>query len=147
MQFTDFTVEGNRKAFEDVLTKVEDYLGQNYDLIIGGDRISTESKIVSVNQANKEQVIVRVSKCSQELAEKAMQIADRTFHSWRKSKPEMRADILFRAAAIVRRRKHEFSALLVKEVGKPWNEADCLINKTTIIREPKGLYKLHGVCQ
>ncbi len=36
----------------------------------------------------------------------------------------MRADILFRAAAIVRRRKHEFSAILVKEAGKPWNEAD-----------------------
>src|SRR5699024_6281949 len=32
--------------------------------------------------------------------------------------------ILFRAAAIVRRRKHEFSAHLVKEGGKPWKEAD-----------------------
>src|SRR5699024_7837475 len=29
-----------------------------------------------------------------------------------------------KAAAIVRRRKHEFSALLIKEGGKPWNEAD-----------------------
>ena len=53
-----------------------------------------------------------------------MQVADETFQTWRKSKPEMRADILFRAAAIVRRRKHEFSAILVKEAGKPWNEAD-----------------------
>ena len=41
-----------------------------------------------------------------------------------KSNPEIRADILFRAAAIVRRRKHEFSAILIKEAGKPWNEAD-----------------------
>ncbi|PNB75880.1 1-pyrroline-5-carboxylate dehydrogenase, partial [Pseudomonas sp. FW305-BF6] len=41
-----------------------------------------------------------------------------------KVKPEVRADILFRAAAIIRRRKHEFSALLTKEAGKPWNEAD-----------------------
>lgn len=41
-----------------------------------------------------------------------------------KVKPEVRADILFRAAAIIRRRKHEFSALLVKEAGKPWKEAD-----------------------
>jgi 1-pyrroline-5-carboxylate dehydrogenase len=31
---------------------------------------------------------------------------------------------LFKAAAIIRRRKHEFSALLTKEAGKPWNEAD-----------------------
>jgi 1-pyrroline-5-carboxylate dehydrogenase len=39
-------------------------------------------------------------------------------------KPEIRADVLFKASAIIRRRKHEFSALLTKEAGKPWNEAD-----------------------
>ncbi|MBO1913574.1 aldehyde dehydrogenase family protein, partial [Microvirga sp. 3-52] len=64
------------------------------------------------------------SKASQELAEKAMQVADETFNTWRKVKPEFRADVLFKAAAIVRRRKAEFSALLTKEAGKPWNEAD-----------------------
>ena len=37
--------------------------------------------------------------------------------------PAIRADVLFKAA-IVRRRKHEFSALLTKEAGKPWAEAD-----------------------
>lgn len=36
----------------------------------------------------------------------------------------MRADILFKAAAIIRSRKHEFSALMVKEAGKTWVEAD-----------------------
>ncbi|MFC0273196.1 L-glutamate gamma-semialdehyde dehydrogenase [Metabacillus herbersteinensis] len=122
--FTDFSVEGNKKAFEESLQLVESYLGQNYDLVIGGERISTEDKIVSVNPANKEEVIGTVSKANQEIAEKAMQVADSTFQTWRKSKPEMRADILFRAAAIIRRRKHEFSAILVKEAGKPWKEAD-----------------------
>jgi len=122
--FTDFSIEENMKAFEAGLKTVESYLGNNYDLIIGGERISTEDKIVSVNPANKEEVVGRVSKANRELAEKAMKVADKTFQTWRKSSPEMRADILFRAAAIVRRRKHEFSALLVKEAGKPWNEAD-----------------------
>ena len=53
-----------------------------------------------------------------------MQVADETFKTWRKVKPEFSADVLFKAAAIVRRRKDEFSALLTKEAGKPWNEAD-----------------------
>src|SRR5690625_2648796 len=53
-----------------------------------------------------------------------MKVADEKFETWRKSDAKMRADILFRAAAIVRRRKHEFTALLIKEGGKPWNEAD-----------------------
>jgi 1-pyrroline-5-carboxylate dehydrogenase len=122
--FTDFSDEKNKEAFLTGLKTVESYLGQDYDLIIGGERISTEDKIISYNPANKSEIIGRVSKANKELAEKAMQVAYETFQTWRKTKPEMRADILLKAAAIVRRRKHEFSALLVKEAGKPWKEAD-----------------------
>ncbi|WP_226683057.1 L-glutamate gamma-semialdehyde dehydrogenase [Sutcliffiella horikoshii] len=122
--FTDFTKEENKQAYLEGLKLVDSYLGQDYDLVIGGERVTTEDKIVSVNPANKEEVIGRVSKADRDLAEKAMQVADETFKTWRKVKPEVRADILFRAAAIIRRRKHEFSALLTKEAGKPWNEAD-----------------------
>lgn len=121
---TDFSKKENEAAFLKELKTVEGYLGQDYPLIIGGERIVTDDRLVSVNPANKHEVIGNVSKASQELAEKAMNIADETFETWRKIKPEFRADILFKAAAIVRRRKHEFSALLVKEAGKPWNEAD-----------------------
>ncbi len=122
--FTDFTVEENKKAFEAGLSTVQSYFGKDYDLIIGGERISTEDKIVSVNPANKAEVVGRVSKANRDLAEKAMKVADETFNTWKKVKPEVRADILFRSAAIVRRRKHEFSALLTRETGKSWNEAD-----------------------
>ncbi|TXK91862.1 L-glutamate gamma-semialdehyde dehydrogenase, partial [Parageobacillus sp. SY1] len=66
----------------------------------------------------------RVAKANKELAERAMKTADEAFRTWSRTSPEARADILFRAAAIVRRRKHEFSAWLVKEAGKPWREAD-----------------------
>ncbi|MFC5602184.1 L-glutamate gamma-semialdehyde dehydrogenase [Sporosarcina koreensis] len=122
--FTDFTQAENKKAYEEALKTVEGYLGQDYPLIIGGERIMTEDKLVSTNPANKEEVIGRVSKASRDLAEKAMNVADETFKTWSKVKPEFRADVLFKAAAIIRRRKHEFSALLTKEAGKPWNEAD-----------------------
>lgn len=115
--FTDFTNEENKQAYLKGLKLVDSYLGQDYDLLIGGERVTTEAKIVSVNPANKEEVIGRVSKADRDLAEKAMQVADETFKTWRKVKPEVRADILFRAAAIIRRRKHEFSALLTKEAG------------------------------
>ncbi|KMY53003.1 1-pyrroline-5-carboxylate dehydrogenase [Bacillus sp. FJAT-27231] len=122
--FTDFSKPENKKVFEEALQLVEGYLGQDYPLVIGGERITTEDKIVSYNPADKKQVIGRVSKASREHAEQAMQAAVKAFESWKKVKPEIRADVLFKAAAIVRRRKHEFSALLVKEAGKPWNEAD-----------------------
>ncbi|WP_062352742.1 L-glutamate gamma-semialdehyde dehydrogenase [Bacillus kwashiorkori] len=122
--FTDFSNEDNRKKFLAGLDLVNSYLGKDYDLVIGGQRVTTEEKIISINPANKEEVIGRVAKASRDLAEQAMQEALKAFETWRKSKPEMRADILFKAANIVRMRKTEFSALLVKEAGKSWREAD-----------------------
>ena len=122
--FTDFTKEENRNAYLEGLKIVDQYLGQEYPLIIGGERITTEERIVSYNPADKNQVIGSVSKASKELAEKAMQEADKAFQTWKKVKPEIRADVLFKAAAIIRRRKFEFSALLTREAGKPWDEAD-----------------------
>ncbi|MCJ7842434.1 L-glutamate gamma-semialdehyde dehydrogenase [Lederbergia sp. NSJ-179] len=122
--FTDFSKEENKQAFQDGLALVDSYLGQDYPLIIGGEKVTTTEKIISINPANKKEVVGRVSKANQELAEQAMNSALEAFESWKKTKPEVRADVLFKAAAIIRRRKHEFSALLVKEAGKPWNEAD-----------------------
>ncbi|MDQ6596024.1 L-glutamate gamma-semialdehyde dehydrogenase [Bacillus salipaludis] len=122
--FTDFTIKENKQAFEDALMFVQSQLGGEYPLVIGGERIRTDKKTISVNPSNKEEVIGTVSKANQELAEKAMQAALSTFETWKNHDPEERANILFRAAGILRRRKHEFSAYLVKEAGKPWREAD-----------------------
>ncbi|MBE2974394.1 L-glutamate gamma-semialdehyde dehydrogenase [Priestia megaterium] len=122
--FTDFTIAENKDAFESALELVQSELGKDYPLVIGGELITTEDQIQSINPANKTEVIGRVSKADQDLAEKAMQAALSTFNTWKKEAPEARADILFRAADIIRRRKHEFSAYLVKEAGKPWKEAD-----------------------
>ncbi|NGY69737.1 L-glutamate gamma-semialdehyde dehydrogenase [Bacillus megaterium] len=122
--FSNFKDEDNKKEFEKALTYVNSQIGKHYPLIIDGERIETDEKTISTNPANKDEVIGRVSLANKDLAEHAMQSALNAFESWKKWKPEHRADVLFRAAAIIRRRKHEFSSYLVKEAGKPWNEAD-----------------------
>jgi 1-pyrroline-5-carboxylate dehydrogenase len=122
--FTDFSKEENRAAFAVALAKVESQLGKEYDLIIGSERIKTEKKIASLNPSNKSEIVGYVSKATQELAEKAIQAAASTFEFWKAIPGEHRARYLFKAAAILRRRKHEFSAWLVKEAGKSWAEAD-----------------------
>jgi 1-pyrroline-5-carboxylate dehydrogenase len=122
--FTDFSLEENVRDFKRALKQVKKELGKDHNLVIGAEKISTEEKITSVNPANISEIVGTVSKANKDLAEQAMQVADKTFQLWKKWDPEVRADILFKAAAIVRRRKHEFSAYLVYEAGKPWNEAD-----------------------
>lgn len=122
--FTDFSIEENRIAFEKALSNVNEIMGKAYPLVINGEKITTEDKIVSYNPANKEEVVGIVSKAKKEHASMAIEAAAEAFEEWRYWNPEERANILFRAAAIIRRKKHDFSALLVKEAGKPWNEAD-----------------------
>ncbi|MCQ6276495.1 L-glutamate gamma-semialdehyde dehydrogenase [Bacillus sp. V3B] len=122
--FTNFSNEENKKEFKEALKKVNAQLGREYPLVINGIKILTEEKIASYNPAIKTELIGKVSKANQDHAEQAMQAALTAYDSWKKWEPEARAAILFRAAAIIRRRKHEFSAYLVKEAGKPWKEAD-----------------------
>lgn len=122
--FTDFTVEENRKDYQEALDYVKSQLGKEYPLIINGEKVFTEKKSVSENPANHKEVVGYVSQCSQDLAKQAMEAADEAFSSWKKWDPAARANILFRASAMIRRRKHEFSAWLTYEAGKPWKEAD-----------------------
>lgn len=122
--FTNFNDEKNQQEFSAALRAVEQELGKEYPIIINGERITTEAKITSVNPSQKSEIVGIVSKADQELAEKAMQAAAQKFEEWKAIPGSHRARYLFKAAAILRRRKHEFSAWLVHEAGKSWAEAD-----------------------
>ncbi len=122
--FTDFTNEANYNAFKDALRLVKSQFNKEYPIIINGEKIYTNREIASYNPANKEEVVGIVSKADMELAGKAVQEATKKFEEWKKWPADARARLLFKAAAILRRRKHEFSATMVYEAGKSWPEAD-----------------------
>lgn len=121
---TNFNDPANKAAFEAALKLVESRFGEKIPLVIGGERIYTDDTIKSTNPSDPSQVIAYVGKGTKELALKAIKVADKTFESWKHYDPIARARILLRAAAIMRRRKHEFSATMVVEIGKNWMEAD-----------------------
>ncbi|RAS82051.1 L-glutamate gamma-semialdehyde dehydrogenase [Priestia endophytica] len=122
--FTEFLIEQNYREMEQALEHIKSYLGKKHSLLINGKNVETDEEITSINPANKEEVVGYVSKASKEHAEDAMKAAHHAFESWRLWDAEARAELLFRAAAITRRRKKELTALLIKEGGKPWKEAD-----------------------
>lgn len=121
---TDFSKEENAQAMRAAIAKVQSELGREYPLVIGGERISTERKFDSINPANHTQLVGRFQKASRELANRAVETAYKAFQKWRNSSAEERAEIVFRVAAILRERKHEFSAWMIHEAGKTWPEAD-----------------------
>src|ERR1043165_7134370 len=113
--FTDFTKEENAQAMRDALEKVQRELGREYQLVIGGERITTESKLARINPANRRQVVGRCSKATKELANRAVEAAAEAFQTWRNTPAEKRAELLFRVAEIMRERKHELSAWMLYE--------------------------------
>jgi 1-pyrroline-5-carboxylate dehydrogenase len=122
--FTDFSVTDHINDFQEALRKVESELGQEYTLKIGPDRIETIQKRKSINPSDVKQLIGIVSQADTGLAHKAILAAAAAFEDWKKVTPPARARVLYKAAALLRRRKHEFSAWLVYEAGKSWAEAD-----------------------
>jgi 1-pyrroline-5-carboxylate dehydrogenase len=120
----DFTDPKNIQAMEKALGQVASSLGKRYDLIIGGKKITTPDTIQSLDPSNPPSVVGVSSKAGQKEAEMAMEAALKTFETWKRVSPEERAEYLFKAAAIIRERKFEFSAWMVYEVGKSWVEAD-----------------------
>lgn len=121
---TDFSNTENQKKYEQALKLVEGYLGETYPLIINGQRVETDDLYESVNPANHQEVIGRIHQATIKHAEKAMKVALERFETWKNVPAKVRADVLFKSAAILRKRKFEFSALMTKEAGKPWIEAD-----------------------
>ncbi len=122
--YTDFSREETRRKMEEALAGVHSQFGKRYQLVIGGERYSTAEFFPSTNPSRKGEVIGYFSKATAEHAEKAMQAALKAFEVWKEVSPEKRAELLFRSAAIMRRRKHELAAWMIYEVGKSWAEAD-----------------------
>ena len=121
---TDFTKPANRKAMEKALAKVKSILGKEYPLVIGGEDIFTQNKFNSTNPSRPNEVVGTFQKADALLADRAIEAAAAKFEEWKWVDPKKRADYLFKAAKIMRKRKHEFSAVMVYEVGKTWPEAD-----------------------
>ncbi len=57
-------------------------------------------------------------------AKRAVDVADRAFAAWRDTAYSARAAVLVGAASRMRARRDELSALIVRESGKVWREAD-----------------------
>lgn len=121
---TDFTTPEHQSAMNLALAKVSSEVGREHAIVIGGERITGLKTFDSLNPAKKDQIVGKFQEGSAEHVERAMEVAWTAFESWRREPVETRAGLLLKAAKLLRERKHEFSAVMILEVGKTWAEAD-----------------------
>ena len=123
-EYIDFGRQENLSSMQQALEWVDSQKGRHYPLIIGGERVDSKEKIESLNPSNFREIIGTSASATVEQAEKAVRRACEAFESWRHVSARERAGYLFKAAAIIRRRKLEFSSWMVEEAGKNFQEAD-----------------------
>lgn len=121
---TDFTDPNNRQEFAEAIEYVRSQLGQRYPIVIGGEEHFPGDTFDSINPARPAEVVGTFAKGTRELADRAVRTAYDAYQNWQYVHPYERARYLLKAASEMRRRKHEFSAWMVFEVGKSWVEAD-----------------------
>ncbi len=122
--FTDFSKPENRKGMEDALRHVKGMFGREYPLIIGGENVTTTEKTKSLNPSHPSEVIAIFQKGTAEMANRAVEAANRAFDRWKRVPAEERVACIYRVGEILRKRRLELNAWLVYEIGKTWAEAD-----------------------
>ncbi len=120
----DFSQEPNRSKQAEALAHVQSQLGREYGLIIGGESIKACKTFKSINPSKKSEVIGAFQSASPEQAVQAVEAASRAFEKWKKAPAQQRANILFKAAELLRARRFENNAWMILEAGKTWVEAD-----------------------
>lgn len=126
---TDFAKQEEVEKLQAEIKKFREQLGQTYPVVINGERIETEDKLISYNPGKKTEVIGYMSKVDQAMAEKALLEAVDKFETWKRVKPADRAEYLFKAAEVMRKRRHELSAVMILEAGKDYVEADAEVSE------------------
>lgn len=122
--YTDFTKPDKAAAVHVALAKVRSQFGNEYDLLIAGDRRRSDSKLESANPSKPSEIVGIHQKGSDQDARDAIEAAYSYFRSWSEVPIEERAGLLLRLAQLLRDRKYEFDAWLVVEAGKTWAEAE-----------------------
>ncbi len=122
--YADFSDPVQRSRQQAALDAVRLELGHSYPSRIAGAECGADAEFTSWNPALPSQAVGHHCKATPAMAARAIESAHAAFASWSRTPAEQRAAHLFKAAAILRRRKAEFNAWLTFEAGKTWPEAE-----------------------
>ena len=121
---TDFTISRNRELMQNAISDFNNELGKKHPLFINGKNVETNEWGDSINPSNLQETVGRFALATIKNADHAISSALNAFQSWQNTPLEKRAEILFKAADIMRKKRFELSSVMILEEGKPWREAD-----------------------
>lgn len=124
---TDFSYETEQKkislALETFLYKIKNE-PQIVRPIIEGKEISSKNYLLSISPENSKLSLAKIELADKSITEQAIEKLNNFFPYWNSTDVNIRAEILFKAAEIMSKKRSILSATIILEAGKPWAEAD-----------------------
>jgi RHH-type proline utilization regulon transcriptional repressor/proline dehydrogenase/delta 1-pyrroline-5-carboxylate dehydrogenase len=128
----------NRDALLGAMRELDARLPLRVPMLIGADRIDaggssgggsnrgegSDGVFASVDPGSPSRVVAEAARAADAHARDAITAAQEALPKWRATPWQARAEVLTRAAALMRNRCLELAALCVRECAKPWGEAD-----------------------
>ena len=91
--------------------------------IAGEQRDASDRGVTEIRNPATGEVVDRVAAATQEDVDRAIDAAESSFKKWCAVPPSQRAEILYKAAHLLKEREKELATLLTQEQGKPIREA------------------------
>jgi RHH-type transcriptional regulator, proline utilization regulon repressor / proline dehydrogenase / delta 1-pyrroline-5-carboxylate dehydrogenase len=124
---TDFSIIDNRARFQNELDCLENKINQGALRgfpIIGGKELRTDEVFERHDPADPTVVVGRTHLASVGEADTALALLHQHRGRWEETPFAERATILQRLARLLREERVRLAALIIREAGKPWREAD-----------------------
>ena len=112
----------DREALTAALAELDRRLPLEVPILVGGDR-GGASGIDSTDPGSPERLVAHAGAAGPADVDAAVAAAAGA-REWAAAPASRRAEVIERAAGILRERRHELAALEVRECAKPWAEAD-----------------------
>lgn len=119
----DFSKSEMREAMQAALRSVQAQLGKHFPMVIAGQPIDTADKIRSINPCRSAQLVGSAAVATVQHVDQAVAAAKAALPAWAARSAKERADVIRKAAQIMRDRFFELSAWQVYECSKQWSEA------------------------
>jgi len=110
-----------REELTAALAELDSELPLGPEVLIGGKGRAGD-EVDSIDPCDPDRVVARLGFAGEEEGERGLELALKS--SWPQRPLEERAAVLERAADLAAERRHRLTALIVREVGKPWEDAD-----------------------
>ncbi len=113
-----------RDGLSEALAALDAELPLSVPVRVGGDRRDAPAPLASTDPGAPERIVATAAAATSEEVDAAVRAAQAAQPAWSALGAARRAEVLSRAAALLRERKPRLTALAVRECAKPWDQAD-----------------------